>query len=77
MRTNKLSVVKRIFWNWLRIALALEAALAATMIYLGFRSGVVAYRDAGAVENFALYSALAIGASGVIAVTETLISPER
>lgn len=76
MRDAKLALAKRILWRWLRFALALEAALVAVMVYLGLKSGVPAYQSAVAVENFVLYSMLALVASGVIAAAETLAKPE-
>ncbi|WP_340646254.1 hypothetical protein [Phenylobacterium sp.] len=70
-------MAKRILWRWLRIALAMEAALCALMAYLGFERGTPFFRDAKTIESFAIYSILTIVAAGIVAAAEVLAGDER
>lgn len=70
-------MAKRILWRWLRLALALEAALAAVTIYVAFRDHVVVYQDAETIRNFMALSVSAVAAAAVVASAEVLSDPEQ
>jgi hypothetical protein len=64
-----MSMVKRILWNWLRLALALELAVAIIRAYLAV--------EGRTSEDFVLYSLAVVGAAGIIALGEELGGPGR